>query len=346
MRIHTHRRTVILLVLLSLFALLLVACGPTDEEIGFAWSVSAHADSEATAFSRWNDDDPPEIPTNCAKCHSTTGYHDFLGEDGSTAGQVDKPAPVGTTVECEACHNDTSLDKDHAVMPSGNQLDGLGGNADCMECHQGRASGVQVAEVTNGLPDDTVNTEISAPNLHNRAVGPTQYGGQAIGGYEYPDQTYAGRYPHVTSFNTCSECHDAHSLDVDAQRCSACHPDVRGSADFPTIRISNIDYDGDGDTIEGMAGEIETMQLKLQLAIDRYTAKTEGVESIVLTSRFTNEAGDSYTTWTPRLMRSAFNYVYSDKDTAGYAHNPHYMLQLLYDSIEDMGGTLSGLIRP
>jgi hypothetical protein len=325
---------------------MLVACGPSEEEVGFAWSLSPHADAEARAFSRWNDDEPAEIPENCAKCHSTLGYHDFLGEDGSTPGQVDKLAVVGTTIECEACHNDTSAGKDQAIMPSGNLLDGLGENANCMECHQGRASGVQVTETIAGLPPDTVNTEISPPNLHNRAVGPTQYGTIAAGGYEYSGKVYAGRYPHVSTFNTCSECHDAHSLVVDAVRCSACHPGVQSTTDFPTIRTGNIDYDGDGDVNEGMAGEVETMRLKLKEAIDRYTAETEGVETIVLTSRFTNEAGDAYATWTPRLMRSAFNYVYSDLDAAGYTHNPHYMLQLLFDSIEDMGGSLSGLVRP
>ena len=311
------------------------------------WAViSKRTAARATAFSRWNDDEPPEIPANCAKCHSTPGYHDFLGLDGSTAGQVDKPAPVGTTVECEACHNDVSLEKDEAVMPSGNELTNLGANADCMECHQGRASGVQVALTIEGQPDDTVNTEISAPNLHNAPAGPTLYGVAANGGYEYPGQEYVDRYAHVTEFNTCSECHDAHELAIEPQRCSACHLGVKTPADLRDIRASNIDYDGDGDTTEGMAGEIKTMEQKLQLAIDRYTANTEGVESIVLIGRPTNEEGDNYTTWTPRLLRAAFNYQYSDKDTGGYAHNPHYHLQLLYDSIEDMGGTLSGLIRP
>ena len=150
----------------------------------------------------------------------------------------------------------------------------------------------------------------------------------------------------MTEFSTCTECHDAHALKIDPQRCSACHLGLTTAADLRTIRTGNIDYDGDGDTSEGMAGEIETMEQKLQLAINRYTANTEGVEPIVLIGRFTDENGENYTTWTPRLLRAAFNYQFSDKDTAGYAHNPHYTLQLLYDSIEDMGGTLSGLVRP
>ena len=81
-------------VIFLLLFLFLASCGlgPTEEEAEAMWLSSAHADDEARAFTRWNDEDPAEIPTNCAKCHSTTGYHDFLGVDGSTPGQVDNPA--------------------------------------------------------------------------------------------------------------------------------------------------------------------------------------------------------------------------------------------------------------
>ena len=97
--------------LLILLSLGLAACQSlSEEEIEALWAGSAHADEEARAFTRWNDADPAEVPTSCAKCHSTPGYHDFLGLNGSTPGQVDNPAPVGTTVACEACHNDVSLE--------------------------------------------------------------------------------------------------------------------------------------------------------------------------------------------------------------------------------------------
>ena len=136
-----------------LLALVLASCGSADDgqaAIESAWELSAHADGDAGAFSRWNDDDPAEIPENCAKCHSTTGYHDYLGADGSNAGQVDKRAPVGTTVECDACHDEVSREKDAALMPSGTELSGLDGNSNCFECHQGRASSLQIIEAIEG----------------------------------------------------------------------------------------------------------------------------------------------------------------------------------------------------
>ena len=109
-----------------------------------AWASSAHANAEAEAFVHWNEDDPQEVPENCAKCHSTPGYMDFTGADGSEAGVVDAPAPIGTVIECQACHNDIIIDKDTVVFPSGAEISHLDASARCMECHQGRASTVSV----------------------------------------------------------------------------------------------------------------------------------------------------------------------------------------------------------
>ena len=63
------------------------------------WASSGHANLEAEPFARWLEEDPPVVPTNCAKCHSTPGHLDFLGLDGTEAGVVDNDAPAGTTVE-------------------------------------------------------------------------------------------------------------------------------------------------------------------------------------------------------------------------------------------------------
>jgi hypothetical protein len=61
-------------------------------------------------------------------------------------------------------------------------------------------------------------------------------------------------------------------------------------------------------------------------------------------------ADNQYVGFTPRLMRAAFNYQFSANDPAGYVHNGKYMLQLLYDSIEDLSQVtnvdMNGLVRP
>jgi hypothetical protein len=108
------------------------------------WLTSAHADHTAEAFIHWNEDNPPQVPTSCARCHSTPGYRDYLGADGSAPNVVDKPAPVGTVVECDACHNDQALALTAVTFPSGLTVSGLGKEARCMVCHQGRESTVSV----------------------------------------------------------------------------------------------------------------------------------------------------------------------------------------------------------
>lgn len=150
-------KTVLLIIFgMLFFSLAVVASAQTPEpaqspipanlEIPFLneWASSAHADASAAAFHDWDNDKPPEIPVACARCHSTPGYLDFLGADGSAPGVVDKPAPIGTVITCIACHNQAAIALTEVKMPSGATLTGLGPEARCMECHQGRASTVQV----------------------------------------------------------------------------------------------------------------------------------------------------------------------------------------------------------
>ena len=350
--VRTQQTTKLILGFLFLLVLLLVACsssGDSQEVAEEKWQNSAHADESARAFSRWNDADPPEIPENCAKCHSTHGYRDFLGLDGATAGQVDKPAPVGTTVECEACHNEVASQHHTVMMPSGSQITDLGGEANCMECHQGRTSTVTVEEAIAGKELDQVDEELSFINVHNKAAAATQYGTLAKGGYELAGQEYVGFYEHDSEFDTCIACHDAHALEVVVENCGACHAGVKTRQDLANIRVTNIDFDGDGDVMEGMSGEIETLREGLLKRIQLYAAITEGTEKIFYEDRnpyFFDEAGEGYSTWTPRLLRVAYNYHYTTKEPGGYAHNPFYHIQLLYDSMNDVGPATVSQTRP
>ena len=337
---------VVLFILLLIFALAVVSCStPSEEAIEAAWESSAHANEESRSFSRWNDEDPAEIPANCAKCHSTTGYHDFLGLAGSTAGQVDGPVPVGSTIECEACHNEVAEAKDRVLMPSGITIHSLGEESNCMECHQGRASSKQVNEAINGKEPDRMDEELRLPNIHNNAAGPTFYGNEAKGGGEYAGKIYEGQFYH--GFDNCTTCHDPHALQVNVDNCSACHLGATTIEGVRNIRLVNVDYDGDGDIAEGLSGEVETMQQKLLAAMRLYTLNHEDVQMIVFENgRFLTEEGENYTTWTPRLLQASYNYQYVTKDPGAYSHNPRYVIQLMYDSIEGLGLPTQGMIRP
>ncbi len=43
-----------------------------------------------------------------------------------------------------------------------------------------------------------------------------------------------------------------------------------------------------------------------------------------------------YQSWTPRLLKAAYNYQVAAKNPGGYVHNPGYLLQLLHDSLESL----------
>ena len=318
------------------------------------WAGSGHADEDAEAFRHW--DDVGAVPASCAKCHSTHGFRDFLGDDGTPAGVVDGPAAIDSTIECEACHNDAAVALDSVTFPSGAHVPDLGAEARCMQCHQGRESTVSMDAhiAAAGVGDDEQSAALSFRNIHYFAAGVTLYGGLAQGAYQYAGMIYDGKNPHVVSHDTCIECHDAHTLEVKVQECRACHTDVVSKADLGDIRMAGSvrDYDGDGDDMEGLKGEIATMTANLLTAIKAY-AKTAngfpiGYDSHAYPYYFhdsnddgmidASEAnfGNRYVKWTPRLLRAAYNYQYSQKDPGTFAHNPKYMLECLYDSLADL----------
>jgi len=341
-------------------------CHPVQIPNEEAWAMSAHADPNAEAFSHWDEDDPQEIPTSCAKCHSTPGHLDFLGADGSAAGVVDMPAPVTSTVECIACHNEVSAVKDTVLMPSGVELTGLGSETRCMECHQGRESGVSVDAyiADKGITDeDMVSEELGFRNIHYYPASATLYGSVALGGYQYEGKAYDVKFRHVEGIDSCVDCHDTHSLQVKVETCSQCHEGAVDYESFRNIRMagSTHDYDGDGDVTEGISGELSGLQETLYAAMQAYA--NAGGAPIVYDSHtypyfFNDTDGDGlvsegeasysnqYSSWTARLVKAAFNYQFSLKDPGAFAHNGKYMIQLLYDSAEQLDPTVvAGLTR-
>lgn len=316
------------------------------------WASSGHADAAAEAFVHWNEDDPAEVPTSCAKCHSTPGFQDFLGLDGSEFGVVDQAAPIGTVIACEACHNDVTLTLDSVVFPSGAEVTGLGPEARCMQCHQGRAStntvNQTIADAGLEGPDneDTVSEEGLFNNIHYYAAAATLYGKVAMGGYQYEGKAYDGKFDHVAPYNTCVACHNPHTLEVRVEECSQCHTDVSTVEDLANVRMfgSKADYDGDGDLDEGIMAEIQGLQEMLYAAMQAYSGEVAGSTvsyDAAAYPYFFDEAGEGYASWTPRLAKAAYNYQVSQKDPGEFAHGGKYIIQLLYDSIENLNAGMS-----
>ncbi len=336
------------------------ATPPVEVPFEKDWAGSGHADAEAEAFTHWDEASPPEVPAECAKCHSTYGYQDFLGVDGSAAGTVDKPAATGSVITCVACHNNATIAMGSVVMPSGIEIKGLGPEARCMQCHQGRESKISVdkAIMDSGASDDEVSDNLGFRNIHYLAAAATKYGTLAKGGYEYDGKAYDGNTEHVEGFDTCVGCHNSHSLELKIEACGTCHQGVARPEDLHDVRMAGslVDYDGDGNTTEGIYYELEGLQDMLYGAILDYGAEVAGTPIIYgpdfypyffvdtdadgVADADETQVPNQYNAWTPRLLKAAYNYQTSFKDPGAYAHGGKYIIELLYDSIEDLNTAL------
>ena len=338
------------------------------------WQKGGHSDITAEAFNHWP---AGEVPVDCAKCHTSEGYRDFVGADGSKVGVVDAAVKnSGSLIDCVACHNTGTIKKTSVKFPSGAEIKNLGDESRCMECHQGRESKLSVDKqitdtfkltdkdedtvvkplITTDASGKTVTTTFGFRNVHYFAAAATQYGTQAKGGYEYDGQSYDGKFQHPAPYDTCMGCHNQHTLELRVKECATCHTGVTKVEDIAKIRMNGslMDYDGDGNAKEGIAEELAGLQEKLLAAIQAY-AKEVGKADIAyspttypyfLADKNGNGKVDAdetaaYTAWTPRLLKAAYNYQVASKDPGKLAHNAKYVIQLMYDSIKDLNTKLS-----
>jgi hypothetical protein len=271
-----------------------------------------------------------------------------------TVGAIDHPVPLGSTVDCAVCHGSSASSLQSVPFPSGESVAVEGPSAVCTVCHQGRAATETLAAATEELEDDAPSEALSFINPHYGLSSATLLGSEVRSGYQYPGRDYADTFTHVPDMNTCTSCHQPHSLEVRLETCTACH---QGADDFRAIRISPQDFDGDGDISEGIANPIDTMRDRLGEAIALYAREVARTPVVYAEASypyfFVDGDGDGavsegeaaypnrYASWTPRMLRAAYNYQYARKNPGAYTHNPHYVLQLLYDSLEDLSGQVA-----
>ena len=182
----------------------------------------------------------------------------------------------------------------------------------------------------------------------SKKLSPFVYGGA---GYHYDGRVYSGRFFHARPVSTCNSCHDPHSLEVAFEPCLTCH-----QGDSPKdIRISRQSYDGSGNTAVGIRADIQANAARLLNFIESYAADVVGAPIVYDGAHypyfFADANGDGfvdqsdgqsvvYANWTPRSLRAAYNWKLVSSDPGNFAHNPHYVLELLYDSIEDLSAPL------
>ena len=324
---------------------------------------AGHFAGNTEAFRHW-DGEEGNVPGSCAKCHAATGLPQFIKEG------VNITNKASNGFLCSTCHDEANFPATFAVddvtFPSGASVTfGEGAPANlCLACHQGRELTVSVNRALGDAELDTPSEANRFRNVHYFAAGATLFGTEVKGIYEYEGKTYLGRFMHEGNLNTCTSCHDPHVLAPNIEACAGCHQ----TDDPGAIRLNSTgDYDGDGDVTEGLKGEVDTYAEKLLAGIQAYSTGVAEVgiiyDSAAYPYWFIDADGDGekdvnaegaatgYNAWTPRLLKAAYNYQYSQKDPGAYVHNGLYVMQALYDSIADLKTRVpaidnAGMLRP
>jgi len=316
------------------------------------------------------------VEAACAKCHSGSALPMVLaGETIPEAG-----VPAGNGLMCLTCHDGANFPAliagKEVTMPSGKAVsfgEGAASNL-CIECHQGRTSKMTIDkkieqfaaadkldEVVAPITVDGKEVKFSFSNAHYLGIAAMWFGTDAQGFYEYEGKTYVGTNPHVVVNDKpgCVGCHDAHTGAPDEESCKACHGEV--AVDDIRGMSSTGDYNGNGDTAEGIRSEYRALRDVLYVELQKYAKTTAGTgityNPDVYPYWFVDANGDdkadevdgktvAYSSWTPRLMKAAYNFNFMRKNPGAGVHNGKYAIQILIDSIEDLGGDVTKYVRP
>ncbi|KAA0894942.1 hypothetical protein [Oryzomonas rubra] len=148
-----------------------------------AWAESGHGDINSTAFAT----EDFKQSTSCIRCHTSTGYSNFLaGLTGGTTGAYSDPFPAKTwavagdngreVLTCRTCHVNDSFsvkaapafsapynsNKNPKLFPN------VGTSDHCIACHSARESGDTIVAVTDF-------TNVSFKNSHYKAAAAIMY---------------------------------------------------------------------------------------------------------------------------------------------------------------------------
>ncbi len=337
------------------------------------WQISAHGAAGTEPFRHWDEDyeadgyTPAGIEADCTRCHSTPGFVNLAMAD-PAAGTM----PT-TTVDCWGCHNNFNLFDnaetrwddlttnpalEDVVFPSGATASFDNPSNMCMECHQGRESGVSVETAT---ANSVVQSPIDYPsydflNIHYYAAAATLFGSDVNGGYEYPGNTYRGQNTfvglHTQDGRTLVDCIGCHMNASDTQK--------QRHTFLPRVQDCNLCHSGGAfRDLSGSPGdnfrEIEALKGDLYAAIQDYAVNGLDNPSPVFYDDtaypywFKDNGqganfGNRYQDFDFNMLTAAYNFQVANKDPAGYIHNGTYVEQLLWDSTCLMGGDPSTLV--
>ncbi|MEE9441371.1 MAG: hypothetical protein V3V99_01735 [candidate division Zixibacteria bacterium] len=286
------------------------------------WENSAHASGNAMRSSG-----------SCRPCHTNEGFI------ASVTG-ADVTADHFTSVGCFTCH-DPHNDGDFALRTTAAVTLGNGATYNrgrsnlCVACHHGRR------DIETYVVDSVELSGHFGPHHSNQSdmlIGENAY---EYDGYDYDDDSW-----HSTGVaEGCVTCHFDNSVDyvmgghtfwmeteedenTDACNVDGCHATYTEIDDFD--RVTDFDFDGDGDDTEGVQTEIDDLMEELETLLIaagllEYIAEDDAWEP---TDDLVVPDADS--------VGAIFNWAFVHEDKSHGIHNTRYAAALLQSSINYM----------
>jgi Collagen triple helix repeat (20 copies)/Cytochrome c552 len=266
---------------------------------------------------------------HCSTCHDTAAGNDphLTGED-YVAGSFPLRVPSGADDEA-------LLERSSAAgVSDGTPAGEYGKGNACVWCHKSRK------DVTNYiLAADNNNVSSMHWGPHE---GPHSDVFTGKGGYEYSGKTYSNG-SHQNLANGCVNCHmpgvstnqdiGDHSFYAQQSACTKCHATAK-----------NFD-------VLGGQSKTKTGLQRLRVALnDAGLLSRDGLaplsDAVLADSSFALDKALPKKPVSTALAGALYNYFILARGSALGVHNPSYTGQLIYDSVQAIGGDLTGLTRP
>lgn len=206
------------------------------------------------------------------------------------------------------------------------------GNA-CIWCHKSRK------DVTNYISASSLDITSAHWGPHQ---GPHADVFSGMGGYEFAGKTY-GTSSHSNLESGCVDCHmppsdsiggiGDHSFYAQLSVCRDCHA---GARDFDVIGGQTQTKDG-----------LQRLRIRLNELELLSRDGTSALSSEALSDEdFAHDEALPKAGVQADVAGALYNYFVVARGSAFGVHNPRYVGQLLYDSLEAVEGDLSGVVRP
>ena len=309
---------------------------------------------------------------SCQRCHTTTGASNYLGNEESYDAANndfshldpvydDEGTLVSSKIEflsCTACHTsattgelritDTDITLDYTYGGEEIVLSGVNESTTCLTCHGGWGN----MDTLEEMADDGRDFHGA---LHHGPAGAILFADQTHPAYEFEGQVYSSTSPHKTLG------------EAEGGPCVACHMPEKNHSNIVADTVNDVVVSGETcvscHSSSMTAERLTTLNEQRQQAaslIRSYHYNGEGADA--LTTNAMGYEGVGYNLWSagtttrfavddPTLVPAISFKVFCNwwaiyDDRGGEAHNPTYLKQVAFDTIDymqdaDLDGTIT-----